>query len=90
MSGLKYRSGQKRPLLSPNLASMCITYRPEARRRGVATILMRYIEQRAISEGIDEIVLDTWTANIDAQKFFSSQGYVPFNVIHRKKLVGVS
>ena len=51
---------------------------------------MRYIEQRAIQKVIDEIVLDTWTANIDAQKFFSSQGYVPFNVIHRKKPVGVS
>lgn len=67
-----------------------ISVMPEARRRGVATILMRHIEQRAISEGIDEIALDTWTANIDAQKFFSSQGYVPFNVIHRKKPVGVS
>jgi diamine N-acetyltransferase len=63
---------------------------PEARRRGVATALMRFVEKRAASEGIEEIALHTWAANLAAQQFFGSQGYVPFNVVFRKKLASVS
>ena len=37
-----------------------ISVTPEARRRGVATTLMRFVEKRAISEGIDDVILDTW------------------------------
>jgi ribosomal protein S18 acetylase RimI-like enzyme len=62
----------------------------EARRQGVATALMEYIEQRADSDGINEIVLDVWAANLDAQHFFCSQGFVAFNVVLRKKLAGIS
>ena len=47
---------------------------------------MRYVEHRAASEGIDEIALDTWAANLDAQHFFGSRGFTVFNVVLRKKL----
>ena len=63
-----------------------IAVAPEARRCGIATALMRYVEHRAASEGIDEIALDTWAANVDAQHFFDSQGFAVFNVVLRKKL----
>jgi ribosomal protein S18 acetylase RimI-like enzyme len=66
-----------------------IAVAPEARRRGIATALMRYVEHRAASEGIDEIALDTWAANLDAQHFFGSRGFTVFNVVLRKKLARV-
>ena len=47
---------------------------------------MRYVEHRAASEGIDEIALDTWAANLDAQHFFGSLGFTVFNVVLHKKL----
>jgi ribosomal protein S18 acetylase RimI-like enzyme len=67
-----------------------ISVAPEARRRGIAAALMRYVEHRAASEGIHEIALDTWAANLDAQHFFGSQGFATFNVALRKKLAGGS
>ena len=66
-----------------------IVVAPAARRRGIATALMRYVEHRAVAEGIDEIALNTWTDNLDAQRFFGSQGFAAFNVMLRKKLTGV-
>jgi ribosomal protein S18 acetylase RimI-like enzyme len=66
-----------------------ISVAPEARRRGIAAALMRYVEHRAASEGIDEIALDTWTANLDAQHFFGSQGFATFNLAMRKKFASV-
>ena len=62
----------------------------EARRQGVATALLEYVEQRAASDSINEIALDVWAANLDAQHFFSSQGFVAFDVVLRKKLAGIS
>lgn len=50
---------------------------------------MRYVERRAASEGVDEIALDVWSANLDAQRFFDAHGFAPFNVALRKKLAGV-
>jgi hypothetical protein len=49
---------------------------------------MHYVEHQAASEGIDEIALDTWAANLDAQHFFGSQGFAAFNVVLRKTLAG--
>ena len=63
---------------------------PEARRRGIATALMQYVEHQAALEGIDEVALDTWVANLDAQHFFGSQGFAAFNVVLRKKLARVT
>jgi len=62
------------------------SYRNEARRRGVATTLMSYVEQQAASKGIYEVVLDTWAENLEARRFFGSQGFAEFNVMLRKKL----
>ncbi|CAN7553881.1 N-acetyltransferase family protein [Mesorhizobium sp. LjRoot246] len=61
---------------------------PDARRRGIATALMRHVEQQALSEGINEIALDTWVDNLDARQFFISQGFAVLNVALRKKLEG--
>jgi len=51
--------------------------------------LMRFVEQRAASEGIDGVALDTWAANLEAQHFFTSQGFAAFDVLFRKKLARV-
>jgi ribosomal protein S18 acetylase RimI-like enzyme len=66
-----------------------IAVAPEARRRGIATALMRHVERRAASEGINEVAVDTWAANLHAQHFFGSQGFAAFNVVLRKKLASV-
>jgi ribosomal protein S18 acetylase RimI-like enzyme len=66
-----------------------IAVAPEARRRGIASALIRYVERRAASEGIDEIASDTWAANLDAQHFFGSQGFTVAKVIMRKRLARV-
>jgi ribosomal protein S18 acetylase RimI-like enzyme len=63
-----------------------ISVAPGARRRGVATTLMSYVEQQAASKGIYEVVLDTWAENLEARRFFGSQGFAEFNVMLRKKL----
>jgi ribosomal protein S18 acetylase RimI-like enzyme len=63
-----------------------IVVAPAARRRGIATALMRHVEQRAAAEGIDEIVLNTWAGNVDAQHFFPAEGFTPLIVTLRKKL----
>lgn len=75
--------------LTPDRARIYVQHiavAPEARRRGVATALMRHVETRAIFEGIDEIALDCWAANRDAQCFFAAQGFAVFNVALRKTL----
>jgi ribosomal protein S18 acetylase RimI-like enzyme len=59
---------------------------PEARGRGVGTALMRHVEQRATTEGIKELAMSTWAANIGAQGFFSTLGYTPSNIALRKRL----
>ena len=66
-----------------------ISVAPEARRRGIATALFHLVEQRAASENIREIALDTWAANLDAQHFFGSLGFVPLRMGLRKRLSGV-
>ncbi len=64
-----------------------ISVAPDARRRGIAAALMHYVEQQAASEAIDEIALDTWSANLDARHFFGSQGFVTLTEVLRKKLI---
>jgi ribosomal protein S18 acetylase RimI-like enzyme len=60
---------------------------PEAQRQGVATSLLRFIEQRAVADGIADIMLDTWMANADAQAFFAARGFAPLQMTFRKTLV---
>jgi GNAT superfamily N-acetyltransferase len=63
---------------------------PDARRRGVATALLHFVAQRAAVEGITDIMLDTWTANADAQVFFAARGFAPLQMVFRKTLVSAS
>ena len=65
-----------------------VSVAPEALRRGIATALLYFVEQRAASENIHEIALDTWSANLDAQHFFGSLGFVPLRIGLRKRLSG--
>jgi hypothetical protein len=49
--------------------------------------LWRWTSRRLFSSiTYNEIALDTWAANVDAQHFFGSQGFAVFNVVLRKKL----
>jgi ribosomal protein S18 acetylase RimI-like enzyme len=63
-----------------------IAVEPQARRRGIASALLGYVERRAAREGIDEIALDSWTANLDAQHFFGARGFVACHASLRKRL----
>ena len=65
-----------------------VSVAPEARRRGIATALLHFVEQRAACENIREIALDTWAANLDAQHFFGSQGFTSLRMGLRKRLSG--
>ena len=47
---------------------------------------MNYVEQQAILEAIEEIALGTWSANLGAQRFFTSHGFIGFTVAFRKTL----
>ncbi len=57
-----------------------------ARRRGAASALLSKVEDKARSEGICRIVLDTWAANHDAQDFFHANGFAPFNLALGKSI----
>lgn len=51
-----------------------VSVRPAFRRRGVATALMRHVEQRAKERGA-KMILDVWTANEQALAFYARLGF---------------
>ena len=55
------------------------------RRQGVAKLLFEHVQAAAMSGGHNEIVLDTWVVNTDAQAFFASQGFEAYRIFFRKK-----
>ena len=57
-----------------------------ARRKGVATALMGHVEEHAASQGIPEIVLDTWAANQEALDFFATCGFEPLRIVQKKSI----
>jgi len=57
-----------------------------ARRQGLATMLMKHVEDEALALGIRTIALDTWAANSSARSFFSGRGFEPFNVSLSRQL----
>lgn len=59
-----------------------------ARRQGVASALLRFVEQRAATEGIADLMLDAWMANADALAFFAARGFAPLQMTFRKTLAG--
>jgi GNAT superfamily N-acetyltransferase len=55
---------------------------PDARRRGVARMLMNALEALALSTGRTLLTLDTWTGS-HAEQLYRSLGYVTVGVIPR-------
>lgn len=50
---------------------------PEARRKGHGRALLQAARALARELAVDEILLDTWAANRDAQAFFQAEGFSP-------------
>lgn len=50
---------------------------PEHRSKGIGKILTDFIEQKAINLGCSSIVLDAFTGNFGAHRFYYNQGYSP-------------
>lgn len=63
-----------------------ISVLPAVHRRGIGSALMKYVEQQAVLESVEEIALSTWSANLGAQRFFLSHGFTGFTVAFRKTL----
>ncbi|KRD11330.1 GCN5 family acetyltransferase [Flavobacterium sp. Root901] len=50
---------------------------PEYRSKGIGKMLTSYIEQKAQHLGCSSIVLDAFTGNFGAHRFYYNQGYYP-------------
>ncbi|WP_456313741.1 GNAT family N-acetyltransferase [Pseudomonas shirazensis] len=50
---------------------------PNVRSKGIGKLLTDYIEQKAINQDCSSIVLDAFTGNFAAHRFYYNQGYVP-------------
>ncbi len=57
-----------------------------SRRSGAATALFKWIITKAQAASIDEIGLDTWQLNKEAQIFFEHQGFEQEKIIYSKKI----
>jgi ribosomal protein S18 acetylase RimI-like enzyme len=63
-----------------------IAVRESARRSGVATALLHAVEANARTKNVTQLVLDAWTRNEEALRFFQGRGFRPFNVLLTKVL----
>ena len=64
---------------------------PEFRSKGIGKLLTDYIEQKAIDLDCSSIVLDAFTGNFAAHRFYYNQGYGPkgfhfVKILDEKKL----
>ncbi|HEY4618510.1 MAG TPA: GNAT family N-acetyltransferase [Flavobacterium sp.] len=50
---------------------------PEHRSKGLGKMLTDYVDAKAKEEGCTMIVLDAFTGNFTAHRFYYNQGYVP-------------
>ena len=50
---------------------------PDHRSRGIGKLLTDFVEQKAIDLGCTNIVLDAFTSNFAAHRFYYNQGYGP-------------
>jgi len=50
---------------------------PEHRSKGIGKILTDFIEKKAVDLGCSSIVLDAFTGNFGAHRFYYNQGYAP-------------
>jgi ribosomal protein S18 acetylase RimI-like enzyme len=73
-------------LFSPPIRRLLIDHiavAPEARRQGHGRALLDAARQLARDLEVDEILLDTWEANADAQAFFRTAGFAPRRMLFR-------
>jgi ribosomal protein S18 acetylase RimI-like enzyme len=63
-----------------------LAVRESARRSGVATALLHAVEANARARNVTQLVLDAWTHNEEALRYFQKRGFRPFNVMLAKKL----
>lgn len=47
------------------------------RSKGVAEMIFKYLENKAVELGCNLLALDSYTDNFKAHKFFYAQGYIP-------------
>lgn len=64
---------------------------PEYRSKGIGKLLTDYIEKKAIELNCSSIVLDAFTGNFGAHRFYYNQGYAPkgfhfVKILDEKKL----
>jgi len=64
---------------------------PEQRSKGIGKLLTDYVEQKAIDLECSSIVLDAFTGNFAAHRFYYNQGYGPkgfhfVKILDEKKL----
>ena len=59
----------------------------DSRRRGVGSAMLAYAKQKAHAAGVDEVQLDTWIANVEAQRLFEAHGFMPFIVMLRRTIL---
>ena len=50
---------------------------PEHRKKGIAKLMTDYLSEKANELGCTCIVLDAFTGNFEAHRFYYNQGYVP-------------
>lgn len=50
---------------------------PDYRSKGIGKMLTDFVEQKAIKMGCTNIVLDAYTSNFAAHRFYYNQGYGP-------------
>ena len=89
--GYLFATHQTRPETHISLARwrvhiehVCVA--PEARRCGIASLLLENATERARALGCDEITLDTWAANDTAHATFEKNGFVTTRLWYAKPL----
>lgn len=73
-------------IFSPAIRRLMIDHiavAPDARRQGQGRALLRAAKDLARDLKVDEILLDTWEANAEAQAFFRSAGFAPRRMLFR-------
>lgn len=67
--------GGLRPLAGGGLEVKRMYVSPELRGCGVATAILRRIEDEARAQGVTELLLETGTGQPDAMRFYEREGY---------------
>jgi ribosomal-protein-alanine acetyltransferase len=56
---------------------------PQARRRGIGTVLLRWLEKVALNAGIELVFLEARCSNAAAREFYRMQGYRELALLKR-------